>query len=42
MKDKTRLAITGIVVPPGTTCERRKTGDFVMTMPTATEPEEAR
>jgi N-methylhydantoinase A len=29
------LAITGIVVPPGTTCERRPTGDFVMTMPTA-------
>jgi N-methylhydantoinase A len=29
------LAITGIVVPPGTSCERRQTGDFVMTMPTA-------
>jgi N-methylhydantoinase A len=29
------LAITGIVVPPGTSCERRATGDFVMTMPTA-------
>ncbi len=26
------LAITGIVVPPGTTCERRATGDFVMTL----------
>jgi N-methylhydantoinase A len=26
------LAITGIVVPPGTRCERRQTGDFVMTM----------
>jgi N-methylhydantoinase A len=26
------LAITGIVVPPGTTCERRPTGDFVMTL----------
>jgi N-methylhydantoinase A len=36
------LAITGIVVPPGTSCERRKTGDFVMTMPTAHEQEEAR
>jgi N-methylhydantoinase A len=24
------LAITGIVVPPGTTCERRQTGDFVL------------
>ena len=35
------LAITGIVVPPGTKCERRKTGDFVMTMPTA-HAEEAR
>jgi N-methylhydantoinase A len=31
------LAITGIVIPPGTKCERRQTGDFVMTMPTATE-----
>jgi N-methylhydantoinase A len=29
------LAITGIVIPPGTSCERRPTGDFVMTMPTA-------
>ena len=26
------LAITGIVVPPGTSCERRQTGDFVMTL----------
>jgi N-methylhydantoinase A len=26
------LAITGIVVPPGTRCERRETGDFVMTL----------
>jgi N-methylhydantoinase A len=26
------LAITGIVVPPETKCERRKTGDFVMTL----------
>lgn len=26
------LAITGIVVPPGTTCERRKSGDFVLTL----------
>jgi N-methylhydantoinase A len=26
------LAITGIVVPPGTTCERRQTGDFVMNL----------
>jgi N-methylhydantoinase A/oxoprolinase/acetone carboxylase beta subunit len=26
------LAITGIVLPPGTTCERRKTGDFVLTL----------
>ena len=26
------LAITGIVVPPGTRCERRETGDFVMTI----------
>ena len=26
------LAITGIVVPPGTSCERRETGDFVMTL----------
>jgi N-methylhydantoinase A len=26
------LAITGIVVPPGTRCERRDTGDFVMTL----------
>jgi N-methylhydantoinase A len=26
------LAITGIVVPPGTQCERRQTGDFVMTL----------
>ncbi|HVX33695.1 MAG TPA: hydantoinase/oxoprolinase family protein [Solirubrobacterales bacterium] len=26
------LAITGIVVPPGTKCERRATGDFVMTL----------
>jgi N-methylhydantoinase A len=34
------LAITGIVVPPGTRCERRRTGDFVMTMQTA-NPEEA-
>lgn len=24
------LAITGIVLPPGTTCERRATGDFVL------------
>ncbi|UGS36925.1 hydantoinase/oxoprolinase family protein [Capillimicrobium parvum] len=24
------LAITGIVVPPGSTCERRETGDFVL------------
>lgn len=26
------LAITGIVIPPGTRCERRQTGDFVMTL----------
>jgi len=26
------LAITGIVIPPGTSCERRATGDFVMTL----------
>ena len=26
------LAITGIVVPPGASCERRKTGDFVLTL----------
>jgi N-methylhydantoinase A len=26
------LAITGIVVPPGTLCERRPTGDFVLTL----------
>jgi N-methylhydantoinase A len=26
------LAITGIVVPPGTSCERRQTGDFVMNL----------
>jgi N-methylhydantoinase A len=26
------LAITGIVLPPGTTCERRPTGDFVITL----------
>jgi N-methylhydantoinase A len=31
------LAITGIVVPPGTRCERHDTGDFVMTL----EPEAA-
>jgi N-methylhydantoinase A len=36
------LAITGIVIPPGTSCERRATGDFVMTMPTAHAEEEAR
>jgi N-methylhydantoinase A len=24
------LAITGIVLPPGTTCERRSTGDFFL------------
>jgi N-methylhydantoinase A/oxoprolinase/acetone carboxylase beta subunit len=24
------LAITGIVVPPGSSCERRETGDFVL------------
>ena len=24
------LAITGIVLPPGTACERRATGDFVI------------
>jgi N-methylhydantoinase A len=28
------LAITGIVLPPGTTCERRATGDFVLTLNT--------
>ena len=28
------LAITGIVIPPGTRCERRQTGDFVMTLET--------
>ena len=33
------LAITGIVVPPGTRCERRPTGDFVMTLTAATEQE---
>jgi N-methylhydantoinase A len=27
------MAITGIVLPPGTTCERRGTGDFVLTLP---------
>jgi N-methylhydantoinase A len=26
------LAITGIVLPPGTTCQRRKTGDFVLNL----------
>jgi N-methylhydantoinase A len=26
------LAITGIVLPPGTTCERRQTGDFVINL----------
>jgi N-methylhydantoinase A len=26
------LAITGIVLPPGTSCERRQTGDFVITL----------
>jgi N-methylhydantoinase A len=26
------LAITGIVLPPGTTCERRPSGDFVLTL----------
>jgi N-methylhydantoinase A len=26
------LAITGIVLPPGTSCERRSTGDFVLTL----------
>jgi N-methylhydantoinase A len=26
------MAITGIVLPPGTTCERRRTGDFVLTL----------
>jgi len=26
------LAITGIVLPPGTRCERRQTGDFVITL----------
>ena len=26
------LTITGIVLPPGTTCERRQTGDFVLTL----------
>jgi len=26
------LAITGIVLPPGTTCERRGTGDFVINL----------
>jgi N-methylhydantoinase A len=26
------MAITGIVLPPGTTCERRSTGDFVLTL----------
>ena len=36
------LAITGIVVPPGTTCRRRHTGDFVMTMPTPHAEEEVR
>jgi N-methylhydantoinase A len=36
------LAITGIVIPPGTSCERRATGDFVMTMPTAGADDEAR
>jgi N-methylhydantoinase A len=36
------LAITGIVIPPGTKCERRPTGDFVMTMPTAHAEEASR
>jgi N-methylhydantoinase A len=26
------LAITGIVLPPGTSCERRRTGDFVINL----------
>ena len=26
------LAITGIVLPPGSSCERRKTGDFVLSL----------
>jgi N-methylhydantoinase A len=26
------LAITGIVLPPGTSCERRRTGDFVLNL----------
>jgi N-methylhydantoinase A len=26
------MAITGIVLPPGTSCERRQTGDFVITL----------
>jgi N-methylhydantoinase A len=29
------LAITGIVLPPGTRCERRQTGDFVLTLEAA-------
>ena len=32
------LAITGIVIPPGTSCERRKTGDFVMTLNAGAAP----
>ncbi|HEX4729893.1 MAG TPA: hydantoinase/oxoprolinase family protein [Solirubrobacterales bacterium] len=36
------LAITGIVVPPGTRCERRRTGDFVMTTQTANAEEASR
>ncbi|HEX2392860.1 MAG TPA: hydantoinase/oxoprolinase family protein [Solirubrobacterales bacterium] len=31
------LAITGIVVPPGARCERRQSGDFVLTLDTAGE-----
>jgi len=31
------LAITGIVVPPGTRCGRRQTGDFVMTLDPASK-----
>jgi N-methylhydantoinase A len=26
------MAITGVVLPPGTSCERRQTGDFVITL----------
>jgi N-methylhydantoinase A len=29
------LAITGIVLPPGTTCERRPSGDFLLTIDAA-------